>query len=99
MLAGLSFWHAGASQVVLLGPPEREDTQALFAAIASRYLPFALIVPVARVEAQTTLATAMPFVSAMKMIDNRATAFVCRDFSCRQPVNTPSALATELEAI
>jgi hypothetical protein len=99
MLTGLSFWHAGASQIVVLGPHERVDTQALGAEIASRFLPFAIVVPIDSPDAQTRLAAAMPFVSAMKMIDDRATAFVCRDFACRQPVNTPSALATELESL
>jgi uncharacterized protein YyaL (SSP411 family) len=40
----------------------------------------------------------MPFVSHMKRLDDRATAFVCRDFACRQPVNTREALAGQLKA-
>jgi len=99
MLAGLSLWHARATQIVLLGPRERDDTRALLSEIASRFLPFALVVPVEGPDVQAKLAAAMPFVSAMTMIDDRPTAFVCRDFTCRQPVNTASALATELEAI
>jgi len=99
MLAGLSLWHAAASQIVLLGPRDRDDTRALLAEIGSRYLPFALVVPIDGPDAQAVLAVTMPFVSAMRLIDERASAFVCRDFACRQPVNTVSALTTELAAI
>jgi uncharacterized protein YyaL (SSP411 family) len=95
MLAGLSAWHAGASQVVLLGPRDREDTRALLAEVASRYKPFAVLVPL-QPATQATLGASMPFVSAMTMKDDRATAFVCRDFACRQPVTTASALSAEL---
>ena len=97
MLAGLSAWHAGASQVVLLGPRDREDTRALLAEVASRYMPFAVLVPL-QPATQATLGASMPFVSAMTMKDDRATAFVCRDFACRQPVTTASALSAELAA-
>ena len=42
MLAGLSTWHGGATQIVVLGPRDRDDTTALLARLESRYLPFAL---------------------------------------------------------
>jgi len=39
----------------------------------------------------------MPFIGPMQQQDNRATAFVCRDFACREPVTTPDALAAQLQ--
>ncbi|HEY7058030.1 MAG TPA: thioredoxin domain-containing protein [Vicinamibacterales bacterium] len=98
MLTGLSAWHAGAAQIVLLGPRDREDTHGLQVEMASAYLPFAITVPIESPEAQAALAGMMPFVSHMKMLDDQATAFVCRDFACRQPVNTREALAGQLKA-
>ena len=38
----------------------------------------------------------MPFVGPMQMRDGRATAYVCRAFTCREPVTDPSALASQL---
>ena len=60
-------------------------------------MPFALLVPL-QPATQATLGASMPFVSAMTMKDDRATAFVCRDFACRQPVTTASALSDQLTA-
>jgi uncharacterized protein len=98
MLSALSVWHAGAMQVVILGPRDREDTRALLAELASHYLPFALTIPIEPGEPQKELSHAMPFIGAMKMIDGRASAFVCRDFACRQPVTDRAALRDTLEA-
>ena len=94
MLAGLSTWHAAAAQIVVVG--SADETLPLRAAIARRYLPFALIVPVVPGQRQQAIAAAMPFVGAMQAIDGRATAFVCRDFTCREPVTTPEALSAQL---
>jgi hypothetical protein len=97
MLAGLSTWHAVTSQVVVLGPRERDDTLRLHAEIARHYLPFAVVIPVEPGERQARLASLMPFIEPMRMLDESATAFVCRDFACRAPVTTAEDLATDLE--
>jgi uncharacterized protein YyaL (SSP411 family) len=94
MLAGLSAWHAGAMQIVVLGG--QADARPLHAEAARHYLPFALMVPVAPGEPQRAVASALPWVAAMQPKDGRATAFVCRDFACREPVTTPDALAAQV---
>ena len=45
---------------------------------------------------QQSLAVSLPFIAGMQMLEGRATAYVCRDFACRLPVNTPDALASQL---
>ncbi|HYT75176.1 MAG TPA: thioredoxin domain-containing protein [Vicinamibacterales bacterium] len=94
MLAGLSAWHAGAAQIVVLGG--EAEALPLRAAIARRYLPFALVVPVRPGDAQRTLSSILPFIASMRRMDERATAFVCRDFACREPVTSADALASQL---
>ena len=37
-------------------------------------------------------ATDVPLLRDRFALDGRATAFVCRDFACRQPVHEPEAL-------
>ncbi len=95
MLAALSAWHAGASQIVLLG--DEDARRPLASRVARRYLPFAIEIPVSPA-GQAALGAALPFVAAMKQLDGRGTAYVCRDFTCRQPVTTPDALDAELGA-
>jgi uncharacterized protein YyaL (SSP411 family) len=97
MLAGLSTFHAPAMQVVVLGAGG--DAQPLRAEAARHYAPFALMVPVTPGEPQRVLAAAMPFVGPMRQKDGLATAFVCRDFACREPVTTAEALAAQLQPV
>jgi uncharacterized protein YyaL (SSP411 family) len=92
MLSALSTWHAGPSQIVVLGPRGREDTRALLAELATHYLPFALVIPIEPGPGQEQLARTMPFIASMRMVAGKATAFVCRDFACNQPVTAPAAL-------
>ena len=47
LLCGLSAWHAGLSQVIVVGDRGADQTMALERELASRYLPFAIHVPVA----------------------------------------------------
>ena len=92
MLAGLSTWHAAAMQVVVVG----EDGADLTQEIARHYLPFAVAIPVRPGPQQQALASALPFVAAMRPLGGAPTAFVCRDFACREPVSDSGALAEQL---
>ncbi len=94
MLAGLSTWHAAPTQVVVLGA--EGDAKPLWAEAARHYAPFALMLPVTPGETQRALAAAMPFIGPMRQKDGLATAFVCRDFACREPVTSAGALAAQL---
>ena len=95
----LSSYHAGSSQVVVVGERGRPDTLALRRVIARRYLPFAVRLHVEPGASQEMLGELLPFVASMRMLDGRATAYVCADFACRQPVTEPQALAAELDGL
>jgi uncharacterized protein YyaL (SSP411 family) len=109
MLSNLSAWHAGPkqTQIVLVGPRDRQDTRALRSVVTRTYLPFATVVSVdtgADVAGsagvgpgaegnQAALARLLPWVGAMGLVDGRAAAYVCRNFACERPVIDPEALA------
>ncbi len=96
MLAALSTWHADREQIVVVGDAEKAGARALLETIASRYLPFAITVPVAPGASQAAVASLLPFVASMQARNGDATAYVCRSFTCREPVTTPEALAAQL---
>ncbi|HEX6463020.1 MAG TPA: thioredoxin domain-containing protein [Vicinamibacterales bacterium] len=96
MLAGLSAWHSGATQIVIVG--STAAAAPLRAEAARHYLPFATVFPIQPGDRQRDLAALMPFVAAMRAAGDVATVFVCRDFACREPVTTATALAAELSA-
>jgi uncharacterized protein YyaL (SSP411 family) len=97
MLGGLCAWHAGMGQVVIVGGAGDPANAALHEELAKHYLPFSVVVPVAPGPPQHALASTLPLLASMNERDGRPTAFVCRDFACREPVGTPTALAAQLD--
>ena len=93
MLCALSAWHAGLSQVVVVGP--RDRARPLLEELARHYVPFAIVIPVAHGNGTNGIGTLLPFAAAMTDRGSAA-AYVCRDFTCRQPVTTVQDLAAQL---
>jgi uncharacterized protein YyaL (SSP411 family) len=96
MLAALSSWHAEHTQVVVVGRRDSESAISLHAELARRYQPFAMVIAVEPGARQEAIARMLPFVGAMTARGDRATAYVCRNFTCREPVATTGALAAQL---
>jgi uncharacterized protein len=84
MAAALSSSLAAGEQIVIVGHVNREDTRQMWLAANRAYRPFSLITLVDPLE-QQALAAQMPWVADMKMIEDKATAYVCRNFACDAP--------------
>src|SRR5262249_62033463 len=97
LLCALSAWHAGSSQIVVCG--DESGRAALLGETARRYLPFSLVIPIAPGPSQRALARLLPFTAAMSPIDGTASAYVCRDFACQQPVTSVADLRSGLDRL
>jgi uncharacterized protein len=95
MAAALSTSIAGIQQIVIVDDADESGGDALEKASATPYLPFSIGFRV-RSDRQAALGAMLPFVAGMHAIDGRAAAYVCRDFTCRQPATTAEALEQEL---
>jgi hypothetical protein len=97
MAAALSTYTAGVQQIVIAegGIAEGIAGDALDRALAAHYLPFAIQLRVTP-DAQRALVDTLPFLSGMLPVAGITAAYVCRDFTCRQPVTTVEALEQEL---
>jgi uncharacterized protein YyaL (SSP411 family) len=98
MLAALSTYHAGVSQIVVAGDPEATDTRAMAEVLRRRYLPSAVLVRLTPVHREV-LARLLPWTAAMDLHGGRATAYVCRDFACKMPVTSPDEFDGQLKEI
>jgi uncharacterized protein len=94
MLSALSTWHAGMQQVVVTGERRDASADALIAEASRVFLPFAIVVP--SLPSTESLARVAPEIAAMRPRAGRATAYVCRDFSCQAPTSDPATLAQQL---
>ena len=99
MTAALAQYHTGLTQVVILGPSGRADTEELTQVLRSVYLPFSVVVHVQPGSQQVTLAQHLPFTGTMTMLDGKATAYLCTGFSCQEPTTTPENFEKQLRAL
>ena len=96
MTTALAQYHTGLSQIVIVGAADRSDTQVLKQCLATIYLPFAVTINVEPGTRQQMLAQQLPFTGAMTMVDGKATAYVCTNFSCLEPTTDPVRFEAQL---
>jgi uncharacterized protein YyaL (SSP411 family) len=90
-LFALELAHAGVDEVAVVGDPRAASTRALLDVVDGSFRPFLVVAA-----GEDPRASSVPLLSARFALDGRSTAFVCRDFACRQPVVEPEALAAQL---
>jgi uncharacterized protein YyaL (SSP411 family) len=84
MAAALSTSLAQGEQIVIIGERGAADTNAMWIAAHRKYRPFAVVTRIDP-SMQEAIAAHMPWTRDMKMIDGKATAYVCRGFACDAP--------------
>ncbi|HKB57001.1 MAG TPA: thioredoxin domain-containing protein [Lacunisphaera sp.] len=78
--------------VVLAGDPAAEDFPALAAVLHGKLGPRRALLCADGAAGQVWLAAQRPYLAEMKPVDGRATAYVCENFACQAPVNSPAEL-------
>ncbi len=89
-LGALDFAISPSQELAILGHPQQADTRALLEVINNRYLPNSVLAcaPLDDVEA----IQAIPLLADRPLKDGKATAYVCQNFACQAPINTPEEL-------
>ncbi|HEX5437086.1 MAG TPA: thioredoxin domain-containing protein [Gemmatimonadaceae bacterium] len=82
----------GAVEVALVGEPASPTFSQLDREVAAHYLPTLILAAGAPHEPQP-----IPLLRGRSMRDARATAYVCRHYSCEAPVTAPESLGMLLE--
>jgi len=96
MMAALSAYHAGISQIVVTGDPAASATAALNEVVSRRYLPFAITIPLVA-EHAASLTRLLPWTDGLARRSETPAAYVCRNFTCEIPVISPDDLEAQLE--
>ena len=82
----------GITELAIVGDPADPATRALLAEATRGHRP-GLVVAVSGDPA----ASAVPLLAGRDVVGGRPTAYVCRNFACRLPVNEPAALRDQLD--
>jgi hypothetical protein len=97
LLRALDFRPDEAREIVIVGNADDEDTRDLLREVYKRLLPgavLALIPPDAPLSNET-----WPLLAGRPLLDDKPTAYVCRNRICEWPVDSPATLAAQLDAI
>jgi uncharacterized protein YyaL (SSP411 family) len=94
MLGALDFHLAQVKEIAVIGSLESLDTKELLDVIYQTYLPNKVV---ALAEPSDQVASeAISLLANRGMIEGKATAYVCENFTCKQPITRASELSIEL---
>ncbi len=97
MLIAFDFLVGPTYEVAIIGDPAAADTRALLDVITRQFRPN-LVLAVAKPD-DSEATSAVPLLQERPQRGGAATAYVCQNFACKEPVTTPQALAAQLGAI
>ncbi len=86
VLRALEYLLAAPKEIAIVGPPERQDSQALLAVINKKYLPHTAVVAAAPGQNH------LPVLQDRGEVNGVAAAYVCQNLACLLPVTTSEEL-------
>ena len=93
-LAALDFYLSSPLEIALIGPNRDADLSALVRTVWDTFLPNRVI---ALAQDQPgRAAVSIPFLRDRTALDAKPTAFVCQNYTCRQPTQSPTELRSQL---
>jgi hypothetical protein len=95
-LCALDFFLNAPKEIVIVGEKEAEDTRALVREVWTRFIPNKIVI--AADESEIENSELIPLLQERRKINGKATAYVCENFACRQPVTAAKELIRQLEA-
>jgi uncharacterized protein len=95
LLTTLDFYVRKPQEIVLIGTPDAEDTQAMLRALHQQYIPNKVLFQIDPQHVTAAL-EALPLLrdvlAGKAQVDGKATVYVCHNFTCSLPVTDPEAL-------
>jgi uncharacterized protein len=94
-LSAIDFLLSQPKEIAIVGK-YATDIKPLLQETWRKYLPNKVIAP--GFIDQTAAAEVVPLLQNRPLLGGVATAYVCQDYTCKQPVTSPEALATQLQS-
>jgi hypothetical protein len=92
-LVALDYLAGPSTEVVIAGNPEISDTQDMLGQLRRAFLPRTCIMLVPPDDDKRGgLGSLAEFTREMTPVNGQATAYVCRNFSCRKPTTDPAEM-------
>lgn len=99
MLTALNFLLGPTQEIVIAGKVDSEDTRQMLRLVRSKFLPNAVILLHEQGNEGMAMEQIIPFIRNQTAIDDKATAYVCVNYVCEQPVNSIDELENLLSPL
>ena len=96
LMLALEYALGASHEVVVVGEEGATDTDTLLKALSSQYLPDKVVLFKPSGEKGEGLPAIVPFTKDMKMIDGKATAYVCTNCTCKAPATEAEKMLGQL---
>ncbi len=93
LMMAFLYANTATKEIVISGRKEDAGTQSMLSNYNKHFLPFSSIM---LNEGEEELYKIAPFTQNQKMIDNKATAYVCENFACHEPITNNEKLSEVL---
>jgi uncharacterized protein len=97
MLAACEFLLGEPREIILAGRRDSAEMRALLRELHTRFVPSRVVLLVDSPETRQALAAGIPSIEAMNPLEGRASAYVCRNYTCQLPVSEPAKFAELLQ--
>ncbi|MBI3949727.1 MAG: thioredoxin domain-containing protein [Acidobacteria bacterium] len=94
LLGALDFYFSQPKEIAIVGAKSSSDTQALVRTVFERFLPNK--VAALKEPDDEEAGKMIPLLQGRWLINGKATAYVCQNFTCQMPVTEAETLAQEL---
>ncbi len=94
-LQAVQFACKGAVEIVIVGRLGAPATQAMIRAVRSVYLPDKVVL--LKEPDDPAIIKLAPFTGTQEQIGGNVTVYICRDFSCEQPLTDPDEVLRKLQ--
>jgi uncharacterized protein YyaL (SSP411 family) len=98
LLQSANWFLQPTREVVIVGPQGKPSTEAMLSVAGSARLQQTVVL--FKPESDSELVTGLsPFIKSMRAVDGHATAYVCQNFSCREPLTDAKELQRILNSL
>ncbi len=98
-LVALDYLAGPSDEVVIAGNPEGTDTCEMLRELRRTFLPRTVVLLCPEGGGKERLLRVAEFAREMTPVNGRSTAYVCRNFSCRQPTTDPAEMMAWLHSV
>ncbi len=97
LLCAVDFYHDSPKEVAIVGSAGDPATRAMIRAVYDSYRPNKVVAFAENAAAATKLSQQVPLLKGKRDKDNKPTGYVCQNYTCKEPVQSPAELVRLLD--